>query len=96
MSTKYLTICLRLVIVGIASVSIGQDIVYKEDPDAAKRMMLLLKDFEPYPMVHLPVHEVPHAKFSMVDIHNHVNDPQGINGESAPQFRGISTARDGG
>jgi uncharacterized protein len=84
MSTKHLAITLCLVVAGIASVSIGQDIVYKEDPDAAKRMMLLLKDFEPHPMVHLAVHEVPRAKFPVIDIHNHVNDAQGINGENIP------------
>jgi predicted TIM-barrel fold metal-dependent hydrolase len=84
MSTRYLAITLCLLIVGIASVSIGQDIVYKEDPDAAKRMTLLLKDFEPHPMVHLMVHEVPRAKFPVIDIHNHVNDAHGINGENVP------------
>jgi predicted TIM-barrel fold metal-dependent hydrolase len=84
MRLKYLAICLCVLIVGIASVSIGQDIAYKEDPDAAKRMTLLLKDFEPHPMVHLPVHEVPRAKFAVIDMHNHVNDAQGINGENVP------------
>ena len=79
-----MAICLCMLIVGIASVSIGQDIAYKEDPDAAKRMTLLLKDFEPHPMVHLPVHEVPRAKFAVIDMHNHVNDAQGINGENVP------------
>jgi predicted TIM-barrel fold metal-dependent hydrolase len=84
MSSKYLAISFCLLIIGIASVAIGQDIAYKEDPDAAKRMTLLLKDFEPHPMVHLALHEVPSAKFPVIDIHNHVNDAQGINGENVP------------
>jgi hypothetical protein len=69
-----MAITLCLLMVGIASVTIGQDIGYKEDPDAAKRMTLLLKDFEPRAMVHLAVHEVPRAKFPAIDFHNHVND----------------------
>jgi predicted TIM-barrel fold metal-dependent hydrolase len=73
-----------MAIVEIAPVTIGQQIAYKEDPDAAKRMTLLLKDFEPHAMVHLPVHEVPRAKFAAIDFHNHVNDAQGINAEKVP------------
>ena len=84
MNTKFLAIFLGWLVVGIASVTIAQDIAYKEDPDAAKRMTLLLKDFEPRAMVHLAVHEVPQAKFPAIDFHNHVNDAQGINGENVP------------
>ncbi|MDQ1410358.1 MAG: hypothetical protein QOJ41_2093, partial [Acidobacteriaceae bacterium] len=84
MSLKYLAIGLCLLLVEIALVSTRQDIAYKEDPDAAKRMTLLLKDFAPHPMVHLPVHEVPRARFPAIDMHNHVNDAQGINGENVP------------
>src|ERR1700676_1139530 len=35
MSTKFLAIFLGLLVVGIASVTVAQDIAYKEDPDAA-------------------------------------------------------------
>jgi predicted TIM-barrel fold metal-dependent hydrolase len=84
MSTRYLAIRLCLLIVGIASVSIGQDIAYKEDPDAAKRMTLQVKDFEPHPMLHWMGLEVPRANFPVIDIHNQVNDAQGINGENVP------------
>ncbi|HTC67389.1 MAG TPA: amidohydrolase family protein [Candidatus Acidoferrum sp.] len=84
MNTKFLAIFLGWLVVGIASVTIAQDIAYKEDPDAAKRMTLLLKDFKPRAMVHLAVHEVPQAKFPAIDFHNHVNDAQGINGENVP------------
>lgn len=35
---------------------------------------LLLRDFKPVSMLHVPVHNVSRAKFSAIDIHNHVND----------------------
>jgi predicted TIM-barrel fold metal-dependent hydrolase len=81
MKIKYLGICLGLLMAGIVSLAMSQDIAYKEDPNAAKRMTLLLKDFDPRPMVRLPVHEVPRARFPVIDMHNHVNDAQGINGD---------------
>src|SRR3984893_7163400 len=62
----------------------GQDIQYRQDPDARKRMTLLLKDWEPKSMVHLPAHQVPRAKFYVIDVHNHVNDPGGVHGEEIP------------
>ncbi len=62
----------------------GQDIQYREDPEAAKRMTLLLKDWDPKPMVHLKEHDVPRAKFYVIDFHNHVNDPGGVHGEEVP------------
>jgi len=62
----------------------GQDIQYREDPNADKRMTLLLKDWDPKPMVKLPEHAVPRAKFYVIDVHNHVNDPGGVHGEEVP------------
>jgi hypothetical protein len=62
----------------------SQDITYKQDPNASKRMTLLLKDFAPKPMLHGAVHEVPRAKFPVIDVHNHVNDPGGIHGDFIP------------
>jgi predicted TIM-barrel fold metal-dependent hydrolase len=62
----------------------AQDIQYREDPNADKRMTLLLKDWDPKPMVHLPAHEVPRAKFYVIDVHNHVNDAGGVHGEDVP------------
>ncbi|MGH9675754.1 MAG: hypothetical protein ACRD36_01520, partial [Candidatus Acidiferrum sp.] len=61
-----------------------QGIQYSADPNAEKRMTLLLKDFAPRPLVHLPVHEVPRARFYAIDVHNHVNDAGGIHGEEIP------------
>jgi predicted TIM-barrel fold metal-dependent hydrolase len=68
----------------VASRASSQDIKYSADPDAAKHMTLLLKDFDPKAMLHAPVHEVPRAKFPVIDVHNHVNDPGGIHGEEIP------------
>jgi predicted TIM-barrel fold metal-dependent hydrolase len=47
-------------------------------------MTLLLKDWDPKPMVHLRVHEVQRAKYYVIDMHNHVNDPGGIHGDEVP------------
>ena len=55
-----------------------QAITYTADPNAGKRMTLLLKDFAPKSMLHAAVHEVPRAKFPVIDVHNHVNDAAGI------------------
>ena len=62
----------------------SQDIKYSADPDASKNMTLLLKDFDPKPMLHISSHEIPRAKFPVIDVHNHVNDPGGIHGEEIP------------
>jgi len=91
MKYRTLAVCLCLTIVGLFSLAMSQDIAYKEDPDAAKRMTLLLKDFEPRPMVHLPAHEVSRAKFPVIDMHNHVNDAQGINGEKVDPAEVLAT-----
>lgn len=61
-----------------------QDIQYKADPDAAKKMTLLLKDYDPKTMLHSADHEVPRAKFPVIDVHNHVNDAGGVHGEEIP------------
>src|SRR5271166_5076705 len=59
----------------------AQDIKYAQDPDAAKRMTLLLRDYDPHPMLHTAVHAVPRAKFPVIDVHNHVNDAGGVDRE---------------
>lgn len=59
----------------------AQQIKYSPDPQAKDRMTLLLKDFDPKPMLQVPAHEVPRAKFPVIDVHNHVNDAGGIHEE---------------
>jgi len=72
---------LILVTVGGLSLALSQEIKYNQDPAAATRMTLLLKDYDPKSMLHVPRHEVRRAKFPVIDVHNHVNDAGGVHGE---------------
>ena len=80
---KLLLLC-ALTVTRQVTPALAQDIKYAPDPNAAKNMTLLLKDFDPRPMLHVPSHEVPRAKFPVIDVHNHVNDPGGVHGEEIP------------
>ena len=60
-------------VAGLSRCVSAQDIKYSQDPDAAKHMTLLLRDYDPRAMLHSAVHEVPRAKFPVIDVHNHVN-----------------------
>ncbi len=51
---------------------------YKAAKDADSKKTLLLKDFHPQPMLHLPAHEVKRAKFPVIDVHTHTNDAMGV------------------
>ena len=73
-----------LLIPGAERLARCQEINYRQDPNAEKRMTLLLKDFDPRPMAHLAVHDVPRARFAAIDIHNHVNDAGGIHQQDVP------------
>ena len=75
---------LLLLIGGGLNLARSQEIKYSQDPNADKRMTLLLKDYDPQPMLHVPVHAVARAKFPVIDVHNHVNDAGGIHGEGVP------------
>jgi predicted TIM-barrel fold metal-dependent hydrolase len=55
-----------------------QQIGYKPARDADTNKVILLKDFNPKPMVHLPVHEVKRARFPVIDVHTHINDATGM------------------
>jgi len=61
---------------------------YKSAADAEQKKTLLLRDFHPVSMLHVPSHEVPSAKFYVIDVHNHTNDAAGI-GERMPPRRVI-------
>jgi len=63
----------------------SSQIGYKSAADAEKKKTLLLKDFHPVSMLHAPVHEIERAKFYVIDVHNHVNDAQGIDEPMPPQ-----------
>jgi uncharacterized protein len=81
-NSRISTLLLVLAVIGPAAVA--QEINYSQDPHAEKRMTLLLKDWNPKPMVHLAQREVPRAKFYVIDVHNHVNDAGGIHGDDVP------------
>jgi predicted TIM-barrel fold metal-dependent hydrolase len=61
-----------------------KQISYAQNPNADKTMTLLLKDWTPKAMVHLPHHEVERAKFYVIDMHNHVNDAGGVHEMDIP------------
>jgi predicted TIM-barrel fold metal-dependent hydrolase len=58
---------------------------YQSVPDAEQKKTLLLKDFHPVSMLHAPTHEVPRAKFYVIDVHNHVNDAARIDEHMPPE-----------
>jgi len=51
-----------------------QQIGYKSAADAAEKKTVLLRDFKPVAMLHVPSHKIEKAKFYLIDVHNHVND----------------------
>jgi predicted TIM-barrel fold metal-dependent hydrolase len=62
-----------------------EQIGYNAVPDAEQKKTLLLKDFHPVQMLHTPVHNIDKAKYYVIDVHNHVNDAQGIDEHMPPQ-----------
>ncbi|MBV9573654.1 MAG: amidohydrolase [Acidobacteriales bacterium] len=58
---------------------------YSSAPDAERNKTLLLKDFHPVSMLHAPVHEIPRAKYYVIDVHSHVNDAAGIDEHMPPK-----------
>lgn len=65
-------------------------IQYGVDPGAAQRTTLLLRDFQPRSMLHVPVHAVAKARFPVWDVHNHVDDVSRI-GERIPPEQVVSS-----
>ena len=57
---------------------------YKSAADAEQKKTLLLRDFHPVSMLHVPAHEVPRPKFYVIDVHNHINDAAGIEEHMPP------------
>jgi predicted TIM-barrel fold metal-dependent hydrolase len=60
-----------------------EQIKYGEQAGTAKRITLLLRDFHPRTMLHVPVHDVTRARFPVWDVHNHLHDAPGM-GERIP------------
>lgn len=76
----------------LASVALAQNtnpaqapqIGYKSAANADDTKTLLLKDFKPVSMLHVPVHPIEKAKFYVIDVHNHINDAEGIEDHVPP------------
>lgn len=62
-----------------------QQIGYNAAPGAEQKKTLLLRDFHPVQMLHAPIHNIEKAKYYVIDVHNHVNDAQGIDEHMDPQ-----------
>ncbi|PYX17832.1 MAG: hypothetical protein DMG84_02265 [Acidobacteria bacterium] len=62
-----------------------EQIGYKSAAGAEQKKTLLLKDFKPKSMLHTTSHSVDRAKYYVIDVHNHVNDAQGIEDHMPPQ-----------
>ncbi|PYX52679.1 MAG: hypothetical protein DMG76_28690 [Acidobacteria bacterium] len=71
------------------------EIGYKSAADADQKKTLLLKDFNPTSMLHAAAHKVERAKYYVIDVHNHVNDAQGID-DPMPPRRVIEAGNRGG
>jgi hypothetical protein len=61
------------------------EIGYKSAADADQKKTLLLKDFNPTSMLHAAAHKVERAKYYVIEVHNHVNDAQGIDDPMPPR-----------
>src|SRR5438045_9794222 len=84
---KRLIPCIFLVAGALAgqTQSAAPQIGYKSAEDADQKKTLLLRDFKPLSMLHVPTHSVEKAKFYVIDVHNHVNDAAGIDEHMAPE-----------
>ena len=71
-----LTRCLIVSVCAAAAAAqtTGSSMGYRPAADSDQRKTLLLKDFKPFSMLHVPEHRVDRAKFYVIDVHNHVND----------------------
>src|ERR1700746_523047 len=70
---------------GAQTQSAAPQIGYKSAADAEQKKTLLLKDFKPVSMLHVPAHEIDRAKFYVIDVHSHVNDAARIDEHMPPE-----------
>jgi predicted TIM-barrel fold metal-dependent hydrolase len=52
--------------------------------ESPKKDTLLLRDFKPQSMLHVPIHNIQRARFPVIDVHNHVNDARSSPQEHIP------------
>ena len=80
----FIPLTLSLAAAAAQTASQQSQIGYQAAPNAEQTKTLLLKDFKPVSMLHVPVHQVDRAKFYVIDVHNHINDAQGIDPHMPP------------
>ncbi len=81
--------CMRFAVgaalaIGMFAQGQDQQIGYKAAKDADTKKTILLKDFNPRPMVHVRTHELQRARFPVIDVHTHLNDARGIGDREDP------------
>jgi predicted TIM-barrel fold metal-dependent hydrolase len=77
-------LCLALLSLS-GSVAQQTSIGYKPANDAESKKTILLKDFQPEPVLHAAAHEIQRAKFPVIDVHTHTNDAVGIGDRVDPK-----------
>ncbi len=60
-----------ILLLGLCGVWAGQT---PARPQGTEVKPMLLRDYQPRSMLHVPAHTVERARFSVIDVHNHVND----------------------
>lgn len=68
-----------------AALPLVAQITYQSVPNAEQKKTLLLRDFHPRSMLHVPVHKVLRAKFPVIDVHQHVDDASGVGDRVPPE-----------
>ncbi|MGH7950029.1 MAG: amidohydrolase family protein, partial [Candidatus Binataceae bacterium] len=62
--------------------------------EAQEKKSVLLKDFKPQSMLHVPVHNVYRARYPVIDVHNHVNDARSPASERIPPAKVVQMMDD--
>jgi len=88
LAPRIAVLVLLLIALGLASAG-RQQIRYGGEPGAAERTTLLLRDYKPRSMLHVPAHPVEKARFPVWDVHNHVDDAAG-DGARVPAEKVVS------
>lgn len=91
MPMRWKAVLLISFVLTLTSISFSQEpIGYRKAEDADTKKTLLLRDFKPTSMLHAQQHDVPRARFPVFDVHQHVNDAQGIDDEHIPPEKVIA------
>jgi len=72
-----------------AALLAGYIVAVQGAEEPKQKNTLLLRDFKPQSMLHVPVHNVLRARFPVIDVHNHVNDASSPASERIPPAKVI-------